>query len=202
MEPRYGHLALESTAYPLETTSTSAYVWVHEEDCTGSLAKRKRKMKQVSIPPMCIVSGPEEKKNLCVQALARAGLTVLIPHNHGLPSYSDPLTAAAAGAPNSGHTPGTFHPATLLFHNGDGEPEERENPLSEHVGSEYENDPTISFLAVPCDDPDRVSALAAEADWVLRMHTAAVLHHEEEEMSVEDRLKRAEADLEIVRKSR
>lgn len=153
-------------------------------------------------PATCIVSGPQDTLSLCSQALAREGFTVLLPHNHGLPSHPDPLTAAAAGAPNSGHTPGTLHPATLPFLDGDGGIEHRENPLSEHIGSDYEHDPSIAFLAVECDNPDRIVALVEPKGWTLRMHTSEVLHTDSEELSVADRLARIESDLEIVRKAR
>lgn len=164
-------------------------------------------MQQSTIPPMCIVSGPADTMDLCAQALAREGFTVLLPHNHGLPSHPDPLTAAAAGAPNSGHTPGTYHPATLHFHNGDNGLEERENPLTEHIGSEYEHDPSIAFLAVSSDDPDVVQALVEPKGWILRLHSAPILHvaapdPESDGLTIEQRLARAEQDLEIVRKAR
>jgi hypothetical protein len=87
----------------------------------------------------------------------------LSPPGHGLPSYTDPLTAKKAGAPNSGHTPGTPHPAELHFHIGPGDhkkarvcnerdcphvgqTEKRPNPLTEHHGKPYENDPSVTFV--------------------------------------------------------
>lgn len=136
---------------------------------------------QITIPRMCIVSGPTAEKALVAQALAREGFLVTEPHGHGLPSHADPLAAAAAGRPNSGHTPGTLHPATLPFYSMKTSGiEHRDNPLTEHIGSEYEPDPDIEFLAVPCEDPDRVAALVAERGWVLRLYTAEV-HHEIDE---------------------
>lgn len=157
-------------------------------------------MKQIPTPAMCIVSGPATALDLCAQALYREGFIALLPHNHGLPSYTDPITAHAAGAPNSGHTPGTLHPAQLTFLTEAG-PEERENPVP-HAGEPYEDDPSIAFLAVPSDDPNRIASIVEPHGWSLRMHTDSALQIAEDDMPVADRIARIESDLEIVRRGR
>ncbi len=163
-------------------------------------------------PAICVVSGPSAKATNCAQALTAAGLTAVTPEGHGLSSHPDPITAHAAGAPNSGHTPGTPHPAELAFvvRKGDhekgctlgedgktrpcehlGQTEMRPNPLTEHIGAPYEDDPDIAFLACACPDPDAVAAIVAPVGWMLRMFLAPIAH-EQQPPGIEERLARLE----------
>ncbi len=143
-------------------------------------------MESSLLPGVCVLSGPAATTTNCVHALVALGLKPVESDGAGLPSHTDPLTAYAAGAPNSGHTPGTSHPETLAFtvQDGDhehcencehvGSVEERPNPLAEHVGSDYEHDPTIAFLAVACDDPDLIARTIEPTAWIVRMIVAPV----------------------------
>lgn len=145
---------------------------------------------------VCIISGPASARALITQALGREDLTVTEATDHGLPSYTDPITAHAAGAPNSGHQIDGLHPETLDYVADDGSLQTRENPLTDYHGQAYEDDPAIGFLRVECDDPDRVAALVADRDWQLRAHGTVLTPPEP---TVEEHLAAIDAHLEQIR---
>lgn len=132
----------------------------------------------VEIPPLVVLSGPGNERDAIEQKLAEAGLKppevdgVAFDkhHDHGLPSYTDPVTAAQAGHPCAGHTPGTLVPENLTSPGGVLVP----NPGGSH-GQEYAPDPTIGFLTV-AGHPDYAERAVAGTPWVVRMHTAPTLH--------------------------
>jgi len=181
-------------------------------------------VKQQLLPHLCIVSGPVTARDRVIGALGAAGLQARESDGHGLPSHPDPITAHANGAPNSGHTPGTPHPETLdfLIAEGDhdkgctvsektgkpikcehiGQTETRPNPLTKHHGADYVEDPSVGFLAVECDDPDKVIGILADSGWMLRMHISPVLQTIEDELGPEARLARIEAELAALKAGR
>jgi hypothetical protein len=138
-------------------------------------------------------SGPIGVRDQVRQGLVGAGCRPLLEEAtnlRGLPSYTDPLTAHEAGAPNSGHTPGTLHPSTLrhMVVDASGAPvrravgvndigeteyetvyEDREH-VCEHVGKPYEADPRIGALTVVGEDIERPAYVVATFGWRLRSH--------------------------------
>jgi hypothetical protein len=169
-------------------------------------------LKRVEQPGFVVLSGPEtQRAGLEHQIKGIPGLRLVEAavmadgrrgdHSHGLPSHTDPLTASAAGHPNSGHTPGTPHPATLKFLTENGV-EERENPLTEHHGKDYEPDPRISFVEAEIQKPEHVNvaqAVAAQWGWVLRQHVAPIVRWVHEE-SVEELMTRVNRDMAALRR--
>lgn len=152
-------------------------------------------MPTVTEPGIAVLSGPVQRRNECERALRAAGFTTLeappLPaelgarHPHrGLPAHRNPDEALAAGVPNAGHTPGTGHPDT---------------------GEDYEDDPRVGFLDVQIPERegaiDEITAVAASARFVLRMHTAPVLTHVAE-ISIEEHIALAEAHLVAAKKLR
>jgi hypothetical protein len=153
-------------------------------------------------PGRLIFSGPVKKRPAFESLLLKNAFHLekpveradgTLPHpGHGLPCYTDPLTAAKAGAPNSGHTPGTLHPADLDFHiaPGDhkkvkvckekdcphvGQTEKRANPLTEHLGKRYEDDAGVTFVTCEWHRPDQIHDarfIAEGCGWTLRAVTA------------------------------
>ena len=113
----------------------------------------------VDTPNLCVFSGPVAQRALAHAALTQAGFT-RVPDfpledgtpsdgSRGLPSQTDPTTAAEAGAPNAGHTPGTLHPET-------GEP--------------YQANPDVAFLTFT--GPVGAHQAAEPQGWQLRAHHA------------------------------
>ena len=150
------------------------------------------------VPGRAVFSGPAEKHSDCAQAFIGLGLApaplievqgpdgvARVPedqHAHGLPSHASPEAAEAAGAPNAGHTPGTPHPDT---------------------GGTYERDPKVDWIAVelPEDAAEALADLqraATDHSYALRMHTSPSVRRIEE-ITVEQRLERVEADMAAIR---
>jgi hypothetical protein len=116
-----------------------------------------------------VLSGPASFRGQAVSALRSNGLTVGPElHGHGLPSYSDPITAHTAGKPNSGHTPGTEHPC-ILHTVADGERVEVPHDCPD-AGSPYEDDPGIAWISAEGHDPDAAQTAVAGLGWTLRAH--------------------------------
>lgn len=177
-------------------------------------------MEQQLTQPLCIISGPDDRRAGCARTLGAAGFEVLVPEGHGLPSHPDPITAHAAGAPNSGHTPGTPHPSELHFvvrkgdHGPDhpgcpgkgcdhiGQTEPRPTPLEDFVGQPYEDDPSISFLAVVTDHPDEAAGYARRAGWQLRATISPTLQTVESDRTDEERITAIERELAFLKGTR
>lgn len=167
--------------------------------------------KQELTPLACIISGPSSRKAACANALSSAGLTVSFIEGHGFPSYTDPVTAHAAGAPNSGHSVDGAHPTELEFlvmpgDHGEcgkkcehiGQLEHRPNPVpSEYHGQAYEEDPAISFYRVD-GHPDDVMAVAEQHGWQHRATVSPRLHTHEEE-PVDRKIEELRASIEEIR---
>jgi hypothetical protein len=125
-------------------------------------------MEQIDHPAIMVFSGPVADRSACGQALTAAGFT-LLPEtvqekagSWGLPSYTDPLTAHAAGKPNSGHHINKTHPNQLnhLEHKCD------------HVGEPYEPDTGIAWQAAWGEDVDKAIEAVRKVGWQLRLHTS------------------------------
>lgn len=138
----------------------------------------------VTLPNQLVFSGPVKTLPAAHGAAVKAGLihvpdTVLedgtVDPSHGLPSYTDPVTAHDAGAPNAGHTPGTLHPTKLRRVGVKGELEEQDNPLATYFGKPYKADPAIGFLTFT-GDHEAVAALETHG-WQLRAHHVPTKQH-------------------------
>lgn len=121
-----------------------------------------------------VLSGPNTFRHQVATSLKREGFEVgPETHGHGLPSYTDPITAHEAGKPNAGHTPGTEHPAELLAVEEDDDGNAVHVPVPhdcEDAGSPYEDDPDIGWVSARGLDVDRAQAVAQGFGWQLRMH--------------------------------
>lgn len=116
-----------------------------------------------------VLSGPKGYRSRVVSALRRAGYEIgPEDHGHGLPSYTDPVTAHEAKKPNSGHTPGTPHPAELVTIE-DGKKVAVPHDC-EHVGDDYEDDPRIAWITCRGPHPDDAQRAAETLGWQERMH--------------------------------
>jgi hypothetical protein len=139
-------------------------------------------MTQTFNQEIMVFSGPIDDRASCAQSLKAAGIT-LVPENiqekaegWGLPSYTDPITAHAAGKPNSGHHINEKHPSVLRYlkdEQKEGENKTEPRPHAcEHVGEPYEADPGIGWLAAYGDRVDTAKDLVEKFGWQLRLHTA------------------------------
>jgi hypothetical protein len=88
------------------------------------------------MPLTLVCSGPINTRDRAIALLEEEGFAVdgrHGDHHWGHPSYKNPVEAAAAGKPQSGHTPGTPHPTT---------------------GRPYVADRRVSFVTVRVEAPD------------------------------------------------
>ena len=159
-------------------------------------------MSQVRLTIVCsgdVRAAPNVTKALSGAGFACADNKEMKDPAWGLASYTDPLTAEKAGHPNSGHTPGSGHPAELHYlvlpgdhshlaacaetcdHLGRTEPRPHE---CQYTDQPYETDPRIGFVTatVECSDDvktmsgfvDKAQALATAQRWQVRLHFAAL----------------------------
>ena len=178
-------------------------------------------MSQVRLTIVCsgdVRAAPNVTKALSGAGFACADNKEMKDPAWGLASYTDPLTAEKAGHPNSGHTPGTGHPAELHYLVTSGERSGQTEPRPhecQYTDQPYETDPRIGFVTatVECSDDvktmsgfvDKAQALATAQRWQVRLHFAALPQVAvvdtplPESISHADRLARIEADVAILR---